>query len=299
MAYYFNNHIREHLSVFGSLFSDIFVRHYNETNILVKEIKVPISYSNKDKFIQMYTMRGENPENYGDNVMLTLPRFGFEITGFSYNPEQKLNRLNKYIDYKENIKIDLYDQTTIGSEADIKIDEQTKNIARSVYTPVSYKMHMNLYLMTNKETDSLQIVEQILPIFTTFVMVPTKYKIGEDVFLLFDESVNLESVNKEVNFQQDFDKISKTIHTFSFSMDIKFFGGEQSERTSRIIKHITFHLGLEGSENTVETVDFAAAPMPEKIVVDIDRWYDEFYNYMYHDIQGDDEFQILEKWDNI
>jgi len=297
MAYFYNNHIREHIAVFGSLFSDILVRHFNESNVLVKELKVPISYSNKDKFIQMYTLRGEDPSNYGDNVMLTLPRFGFEITGFTYNPHQKLNRLNKYIDYKENIKIDLYDTTTIGSESDVKIDEQTKNIARSVYTPVSYKMNINLYLMTNKETDSLKIVEQILPMFTPFVMVPIKYKIGDDIFLQFDESVNLESINKEVQFQQDFNKISKTLHTFSFSMDIKFFSSEQDERTNRIIKHITFKLGLEGTEETVETVDFAAAPMPDKIIVDMSRWYDEFYNYMYHDLQGDEDYQILEKWD--
>jgi hypothetical protein len=244
----------------------------------------------------MYTLRGENPANYGDNVMLTLPRFGFEITDIYYNPQQKLNRLNKLVDYKENIKIDLYANTSIGSESNVLIDEQTKNSARSVFTPVPYKMHVNLYLMTNKETDSLQLMEQILPMFTPDIKVPMKYKIGDDIFLQFDESICLENISKEVQFNQDFQKISKTIHTFSFSIDIKFFLGEKNEDSTRIIKHIIFNLGTTDGGETIETVEFAAAPLANNIIVDIEKWYDEFYNYMFHDLQGTEEYDILEKW---
>ena len=282
--------------MFGSLFTDVLVRHFDESSILVKEIKVPISYSNKDKFIQMFTLRGDNPSNYGDNVMMTLPRFAFEVMDFSYNPQQKINRLNKFVDYKENIKIDLYANTTIISESDVKIDEQTKNSARSVYTPVTYKMHLNLYLMTNKENDSLQIIEQILPMFTPDIKVPVNYKIGEGINLTLDESINLEGVTKDVQFNDDFEKITKTIHTFSFSMDVKFFGAEKEEATNRIIKNIIFNIGTDEAGETVETVEFAAAPLANNIIVNIDKWYDNFYNYMFHDIEGSEEYQILEKW---
>lgn len=295
MNYYYHNIIRTHIAVFGSLFSDILVRHFNESNVLVKEIKVPISYSNKDKFIQMFTLRGDNPANYNDNVMMTLPRFAFEVTDFSYNPQQKINRLNKFIDYKENT-VNLYANTTIISESDVKIDQQTKNSARSVFTPVTYKMHFNLYLMTNKETDSLQIIEQILPMFTPHIMVPVNYKIGEGINLTFDESINLEGVTKEVQFNENFEKISKTIHTFSFTMDVKFFGGEKEESTNRIIKHIFFRIGVDESGEMVETIEFAAAPLANNIIINMERWYDNFWNYMFHDLEGTEEYDILEKW---
>lgn len=295
MEYQYNNIIRQHVAVFGSLFNNIKVRHYDENNSLIKEILVPVSYTNKDKFIQMYMMRGDNPNNYQDNIMMTLPRFGFEFTDFIYNSEQKLNRINKYVDYNDNGEINLYTETTIGETSSDTIDDYTKNPAYSVFTPVPYKVHVNLYLITQKETDSLQIVEQILPMFTTHVMQSVKYKIGENINLYFDESINLESVSKETQFNDTFDKFSKTIHTFTFTMDIKFFKEEVKEDTNRIIKNIIFRIGETGAE-TVETVEFAAAPLPEKIIVNIDKWYDNFYNYLYHDVENLQDSQILEKW---
>ncbi len=239
--------------------------------------------------------RGDNPDNYQDNIMMTTPRFGFEFTDFIYNPEQKLNRVNKYVDYKENGETALYANTSIADFGSTSIEGYTKNIAYSTFTPVPYKVHVNLYLMTVKETDSLQIVEQLLPKFTTHVMQSVKYHLGENIDIYFDESINLESVSKEVQFNQNFDKMSKTIHTFTFTMDIKFFTGENTEDSNRIIKDIIFNIGLDGAE-TVETVEFAAAPLPDKIIVNIDKWYDNFYNYMYHDLENSQDSQILEKW---
>lgn len=302
MAYYFNNIIREHVAVFGSLFSNILIRHYDESESLVKEIKVPVSYTNKDKFIQIYTIRGDNPDNYGDNIMMTLPRIGFEITDFTYNSEQKINRLTKFVGYRNNRDISLSANTTIeemSSSEDNTIDEHSTNIAYSVYSPVPYKMHFNLYLITTKDIDALQIFEQILPVFTPHVMIPVKYKIGEDINLNFDEAVVLEGVERQFIDNQDYNKITKILYTFTFSMDVKFFRDEVKEDTSRLIKHITFRSSILDGENAVEvveTVDFAAAPMPEKIIVNLDLWYDHFYNFMYHDLTGEEEYQILDKW---
>jgi len=296
VEYFYNNIIRQHVSVFGSLFNNIKVKHFDENEQLVKELKVPISYTNKDKLIQMYMFRGNDPSNYQDNIQMTMPRFGFEFTDMFYNSDQKLNRLNKFVDYKDNGEMNLYTDNTISDMSNEVIDDYTKNQAYSVYTPVPYKVHVNLYLMTMKETDSLQIVEQILPIFTTHVMQAVKYKIGENINIYFDESINLERVSKEVQFNKDFQALSKTIHTFTFSMDIKFFKQEIQELSNRIIKNIIFRLGIDGSAETVETVEFAAAPLDENIVVNIDRWYDNFYNYMYHDIENLQDSQILEKW---
>lgn len=294
--YQYHNIIRQHVSVFGSLFNDIKVKHFDEDNNLVKEILVPISYINKDKFIQMFMVRGDDPSNYQDNIMMTAPRFGFEFTDFIYNPEQKLNRINKFVDYKDNGEINLYTGTTIADVESTVIDEYTKNPAYSTYTPVPYKVHVNLYLMTLKETDSLQIVEQILPKFTTHVMQAVKYKIGDNINIYFDESINLERMTKEVQSNQSFDSLTKTIHTFKFTMDIKFFKAEVKEDTNRLIKNIIFRMGTDNSTETVETVEFAAAPLDENIIVNIDKWYDNFYNYMYHDIENSQDSQILEKW---
>lgn len=302
MAYFFNNIIREHVSIFGSLFNDILIKHYDESENLVKEIKVPISYTNKDKFIQMYTLRGDNPDNYEDNVMLTVPRFGFEINDLVYNSEQKINRMNRYVGYRNNRDISISANTSIQdmtASMDQTIDSHSTNIAYSVFSPVPYKIHFNLYLITTKDTDSLQVFEQILPMFTPHVMIPVKYKIGTDIDLFFDEAITLEGVERQLLDNINFDKISKFIYTFTFSMDIKFFKNEVKEDTNRLIKHVIFRSDVLTGNNsieTVETVEFAAAPMPDKIIVNLEEWYDNFYNYMYHDLESSANTQILEKW---
>ena len=64
--------------------------------------------------------------------------------------------------------------------------------------------------------------------------------------------------------------------------------GEQGLTNLRLLRH--------DAVEVVETVDFAAAPMPEKIIVNLDLWYDHFYNFLYHDLSGEEEYQILDKW---
>lgn len=294
MNYFYNNTLRQHIAIFGSLFEGILLRHYDESNNLIKEIKVPISYSNKDKFIQMYMVRGNDPSNYGDNIEMTLPRLGFEISNFKYNPQQKLNRLHNFIGYINNTNINHYANSTIDSESSLEIETATHDPAVTVFTPVPYKINFKLYLMTAKEADSLQIIEQILPMFTPHVVQSIAYKIGDTV-RYFDEAVNLEYIEKDVEFNQSFDKATKHLYTLSFSMDVKFFN---IEKTEKLIKHIIFKLGLEGSDKTVESYEMAAAPMSDHIIVNLDKWYDNFYNYMYFDLTGDNDYQILDKYIN-
>ena len=278
MAYFYNNIIRGHLAAFGFLFHDILVRHHDSLGNLIKELVIPIAYSNKDKLIEMFTIRGNDPSNYGDNIEITLPRFGFEVIDYNYNKDQKLNRLNQYVDYEDNISLYLYHSF-------------------AVYTPIPYKMRINLYLMTNKETDSNQIIEQILPMFTPDVKINMKYKIGKNINLFFDESISLDHVSKEVLNNQDASEATKIIHTFSFSFDIKFFNSE-NKNSGYLIKHITFHISpsLTVGNSDVETVEIAAAPLANNIVVNIDKWYDQFYNYMYFDCTDLESSQILDKW---
>ena len=297
MAYFYNNIIRGHLAAFGFLFHDILVRHHDSLGNLIKELVIPIAYSNKDKLIEMFTIRGNDPSNYGDNIEITLPRFGFEVIDYNYNKDQKLNRLNQYVDYEDNISLNLYANNTIGTQSTETVSGHTKDHSFAVYTPIPYKMRINLYLMTNKETDSNQIIEQILPMFTPDVKINMKYKIGKNINLFFDESISLDHVSKEVLNNQDASEATKIIHTFSFSFDIKFFNSE-NKNSGYLIKHITFHISpsLTVGNSDVETVEIAAAPLANNIVVNIDKWYDQFYNYMYFDCTDLESSQILDKW---
>ena len=79
----------------------------------------------KEKFI----VRLEQQANLQDDraVSITLPRLGFEITGLSYDPTRKLNKMNKTIRVKES-------------------EEGKKHNFN--FTPVPYNINFSLYSFT-------------------------------------------------------------------------------------------------------------------------------------------------------
>lgn len=290
MSYFFHNIIRRKVSTFGSLFDIFYVRHIDEGGELVSELKLPISYSNKDKLIMMPEIRGDDPTNFRDNIRFTEPRAGFEITNIKYNPEQKLNRLNRFIQYANN-QIQNHNQT-IGSLENDTVNELSTNIIHNVYSPVSYKIYFNLYLITNRNADYMQLVEQIISKFSPFVIQRVKYNLNDNIFLEFDEATNLESVEKEILNNGDFRELSRTIHTFRFSSDIRFF---REEAENRIIKkyQVSFSLAEDNTEKA-EIKNFYVAPKDENIVVDMDKFYFYFYDDLYGDQETLDNSQIFE-----
>ena len=76
---------------------------------------------------------------------MTLPRMGFEISGISYDPSRKLNRM--------------------GTIKKVRASSTDGKIMNKQFNPVPYNISMNLYSFTSSAEGGLQIVEQILPFF--------------------------------------------------------------------------------------------------------------------------------------
>ena len=138
--YFYNESFRKTIIAFGSLFNDIAITRKNSAGTEVQTLKVPLAYGPKQKFI---TRLEQDP---GDNqaIAMTLPRIGFEIAGFAYDPVRKLNRIIK--------------KKIVSTEADKKLQQMSVQ-----YTPVPYDVGFELFIMTKNSDDGIQIVEQILP----------------------------------------------------------------------------------------------------------------------------------------
>ena len=93
--YFYNESLRKTIIAFGSLFNDIAITRKNSAGTEVQTLKVPLAYGPKQKFIT----RLEQDPNDNQAIAMTLPRIGFEINGFSYDPERKLNRIFKKENY--------------------------------------------------------------------------------------------------------------------------------------------------------------------------------------------------------
>jgi len=140
----FNNQsIRKLVVAFGSLFDEIYVLRKNNTTDVEDKIKVPITYSSKEKFIR----RLEQNSSISDNVktQINLPYMSFEISGIGYDNNRKRNKLR------------------MASTSETTTDKQDITYKTFAETPIS--IGMNLYFYTRNLDEIFQIIEQVSSYF--------------------------------------------------------------------------------------------------------------------------------------
>ena len=135
---FYNEHIRKSIISFGTLFKNIVIVRKDVQKKTRQIIKVPLSYGPKEKYISR--ARDDAPDLNKD-IMGVATRMSFEITGFQYDVERKLNSINRINTIAEGVG--KYRQ----------------------YTPVPYNIGFQVNLMSKIQDDALQVVEQILPFF--------------------------------------------------------------------------------------------------------------------------------------
>jgi hypothetical protein len=190
---FYHGTIRNTIVAFGTLFSNIkFQRKNNGT--VEQTIVVPIAYSQKEKWVHSIEA---NPGDEGV-VYTTLPKIGFEITGYSYDPSRKLARMNQVY----------------------CVDGDNRD---QVFTPVPYNVDISLYFATKTQEDGLQILEQILPTFTPEYTMSVKaipsLNLSQDVPFI------LNSVSVQDDYEGDLETRRFIVHTLTFTAKINLYGG--------------------------------------------------------------------------
>lgn len=191
---FYHSHIRNTIVAFGSLFSSLKVQRKNKLGVIEQTIVVPIAYSQKEKWV--HAIEGNADE---DNITYTsLPRLGFEITGYSYDATRSLNRANTI--------------TCYGADGRAQI-----------LTPAPYNIDIALYFATKTQEDGLQILEQILPSFrpelTLGVMAVPELNIVQQVPFV------LNSVSVQDDYEGDLETRRFVIHTLTFTAKVNLYGG--------------------------------------------------------------------------
>tara|TARA_B110000014_G_scaffold263123_1_gene258906 strand:+ start:1221 stop:1991 length:771 start_codon:yes stop_codon:yes gene_type:complete len=197
--YFYNESFRKTIIAFGSLFNDIAITRKNSAGTEVQTLKVPLAYGPKQKFI---TRLEQDP---GDNqaIAMTLPRIGFEIAGFAYDPVRKLNRIIK--------------KKIVSTDADKELKQMSIQ-----YTPVPYDVGFELFVMTKNSDDGIQIVEQILPYFQPEYTVSIKEVPEMDT--IRDVPVVLNSISYEDTYAGDFTERRAIIYTLNFTAKAYVYG---------------------------------------------------------------------------
>ena len=194
---YYHGIIRKCIVGFGSLFSDIYIDRRegdSVTGTVIQRLQIPLAYAPKEKWI----VRLDQDTSLENNVYTTLPRMSFEITGYNYDSQRKVNRMQQ-----------------------IKCGDGTGAVS-TMYTPVPYNLDISLYILTKTQEDGLQIIEQILPTFTPEYTL--SINVVPDMSVKIDVPIILNSVSVQDDYDGDFQTRRFVTHSLNFQMKMNLFG---------------------------------------------------------------------------
>ena len=193
--YFYHEIIRKTVIAFGTLFNDIHVRHDDGNGNIISEIKVPVAYGPRQKFLARIQQQPE----LNKATQITLPRMSFEITNISYDSSRKA-----------------------GITQTFKAKDVNNNQMKRVFMPVPYNLGFDLNVLVKLQDDGLQILEQILPFFQPgFNMsIDLVKSIGEKR----DIPMILNSISQQDDYEGDFSTRRALIYTLSFTAKTFMFG---------------------------------------------------------------------------
>ena len=216
-THFYNEGLRKLTIGFGQLFNNIVIQNTSSTGAVTKRIRVPLAYAPKEKFLVRLEQQANLQEDRA--VAVTLPRLGFEITGLSYDPTRKINKLQKI--------------------RRVKTNEEGKKLNFN-YAPVPYNINFSLYSFTATAENGLQIVEQILPFFQPEYTVTMN--VVPELSLKRDIPIILNGVNYEDSYNGEFTSRRAVIYTMTFTAKTYLYGPMNNQS---VIKNVQADLGSD------------------------------------------------------
>jgi len=231
--YFYHQILRNTIIGFGTLFNNIKIKTTNANGEVISEIKVPLAYGPKQKFLARLE---QSPEDLNNPVRITLPRMSFEFVGLSYDGSRKVTTTQSFL----------------------VSDKTDKSSIKKMYMPVPYNMEFELNIMTKHNDDMLQIVEQILPYFqpSYTLTIDLVDSIGEKR----DVPFTLNNITMEDDYEGDFTTRRSLIYSLKFSAKTYLFGPVPSKAATDIIKKV--EIGYFGGDQAAATRQITTITTP-------------------------------------
>ena len=215
-THFYHEAIKRAVSVFGTMFNEIDIQRDNQAGSATQNIRVPLSYGPKQKFIARLDQAGDIMDANNSRVAMTLPRIAFDITGLAYDAERKLGKLKQY-----------------------KLQDSGDNtVLKTQFAPVPYNINFGLYVMAKNTEDALQVVEQILPFFTPDFTVTMTTVPGTNEKR--DVPIVLQDVSYDDQYEGDFQSRRVIIWTLNFEMKTYLYGSIGKSEIIRDVRARTY-----------------------------------------------------------
>ena len=194
-TYFYHEHIKRTVAVFGTLFNNIKVVKRDTTGNALSTIKVPLSYGPRQKFLARIADEAflNDPK-----LAIRLPRMSFEIVSLTYDTNTKLQK---------------------GITRTLPSEDPTQK--QSILYPTTYRIGLQLNILAKNQDDALQILEQILPYFQPEYTVTVK---EVDNNFKSDIPFVIQAVTMADDYEGDFMSRRSIIYTLEFEARVKFYG---------------------------------------------------------------------------
>ena len=237
---FYHESLRKVVVAFGTIFNNIIIHRTDADGSVIQRLKVPLSYSPKEKFL---TRLEQQPNLDQREMAVSLPRMGFEISGISYDPSRKLQRVGKF-------------KKTHATDAGQQYFQ---------YNPVPYNISFSLYSFTATAEGGLQIIEQILPYFqpdyTVTINAIPEMGIKRDV------PITLNSVDYADSYDGSFTNRRAVNYSLSFTAKTYLYGPIYS---SKVIKETQTDLYTDTTGNPTREERIVVTPNPTSADADDD-----------------------------
>ena len=250
-THFYHKRVRTAVSVFGTLFNNLYVIRKNSSNEVISQAKVPLSYAPKRNFLQRIQDMN-NGEDAERRVAIKLPRMSFEITQMTYDAERQLPKTN-------NIS------TAIANSI---------NSRQKLFTSTPYNISFQLNVYAKSQDDALQIVEQVLPFFTPQYTVTVK-PFSDIATLTEDVPITLTGVQMQDDFEGAIEQRRTIVYSLDFDMKIAFHGPLNDGKIIRDVRNEFFIIGagLADSDEYLQTLK--VTPNPISVSMDSDYGFTE------------------------
>lgn len=173
--YFYHSSIRRYVSLFGSIFSDLYIKRNADDTDREDTIKVPIRY---DKG-HMYMKVAQDESREIHQVSRILPAMAFRLDNFYKDVSRKTNPMNKI------------QKPTYGADGTIKYQ----------FNRIPYNFIFGLVIRTKNSDDMLQLVEQIIPVFDGNLSITIEDDTGVPVEQ--DIIISMQEISMEDNFDNE------------------------------------------------------------------------------------------------
>lgn len=193
--------IKRYVTLFGTLFNDIWINRADSSGNVKQSFKVPINYGPREKFLARIVDIEQGYDPQEQPFAIVAPRIGFEISNIQYAAERKLPTNNR--------------DTVVVKSTDT-------DVKRFFYNPVPYDIFFTLSVFVKNAEDGAQIIEQILPYFAPD-WTPT-VRIIDSPEVIKDIPVVLTSLAVDDVYEGSWTERRSLIWTLEFTMKAYFYG---------------------------------------------------------------------------